>query len=136
MKDSKPIITTTTQRPWFAYVRVSTRDQGDNFSPAKQVEAILAWSRANGITVPGLEAAVLSPRQIRGSEFVGFDRQSGKTDQRPDFQRGIELAKAGKIGGMIAYRLDRVARKCDGCARAPLPAEDDAGGAGIRVPNL
>jgi site-specific DNA recombinase len=97
--------------PWFAYVRVSTREQGDNFSPAKQIEAILAWTRQNGVTVPGLESAIISPREIRGSEYVGFDVMSGKSmDKRTDFQRAIDMAKAGKIGGMIAYRLDRVAR--------------------------
>src|SRR5262245_1947983 len=98
--------------PWFVYIRVSSKDQGDKYGPARQVEAIRNWLRVNvpDVRVPGLDTCVISPREVRQSEYVGFDKQSGKTDDRPDFQRGCKLAKDGKIGGFISLRLDRVAR--------------------------
>ena len=98
--------------PWFAYIRVSSKDQGEKYGPARQVETIRNWLRVNALTarVPGLEACIISPREVRSSEFVGFDKQSGKNDERPDFQRGYQLAMDGRIGGFIALRLDRVAR--------------------------
>ena len=101
--------------PWFAYIRVSSKDQGDKYGPARQVEAIRNWLAVNvpEARVPGLDTCVISPREVRPSEHVGFDRQSGKTDGRVDFQRGCQMAREGKIGGFISLRLDRVARNAE-----------------------
>jgi DNA invertase Pin-like site-specific DNA recombinase len=98
--------------PWFAYIRVSDKDQGDKYGPSRQVEAIRNWMRANvpGACIPGLENCVITPREVRPSEYVGFDKQTGKNDERRDFQRGLQMAKAGLIGGFLSLRLDRVAR--------------------------
>jgi DNA invertase Pin-like site-specific DNA recombinase len=98
--------------PWFVYIRVSSKDQGDKYGPARQVEACRNWLRVHvpDARVPGLDSCVISPREVRRSEYVGFDKQSGKNDDRPDFQRGSQMAKEGKIGGFISLRLDRVAR--------------------------
>jgi site-specific DNA recombinase len=101
--------------PWFAYIRVSSKDQGDKYGPARQVEAIRNWLAVNvpEARVPGLDTCVISPREVRPSEYVGFDKQTGKNDDRPDFQRGWQLARDGKIGGVISLRLDRVARNAE-----------------------
>jgi DNA invertase Pin-like site-specific DNA recombinase len=98
--------------PWFVYIRVSSKDQGEKYGPARQVESIRNWMRVNvpEVIVPGLDSCVVSPREVRNSEFIGFDKQSGKTDERDDFQRGVEMARSGKIRGFISLRLDRVAR--------------------------
>ena len=98
--------------PWFVYIRVSSKDQGDKYGPARQVEAIRNWLLVNmpDARVPGLDACVVGPRDVRQSEYVGFDKQSGKTDDRRDFQRGYQMARDGRIAGFISYRLDRVAR--------------------------
>jgi DNA invertase Pin-like site-specific DNA recombinase len=96
--------------PWFAYIRVSSKDQGDKYGPARQVEYIQNWLRVNGAQVPGLDSCIIGAREVLPSEYVGFDKQTGKNDERPDFQRGYGMAKSGKIGGFISLRLDRVAR--------------------------
>jgi len=98
--------------PWFVYIRVSSKDQGDKYGPARQIETIRAWLAANepAVRVPGLDACVINPREVRASEYIGFDKQTGKNDDRPDFQRGFQMAKDRRIGGFIALRLDRVAR--------------------------
>jgi DNA invertase Pin-like site-specific DNA recombinase len=95
--------------PWAAYIRVSTRDQGLKFSPIKQLTAIAAWARANRVHIPGIETAAAG-NTVRPSEFILFDQQSGKNDHRPDFQRGMELARTRRIGGMVAFCVDRTAR--------------------------
>lgn len=95
--------------PWAIYIRVSTKDQGLKFSPVKQLSACSSWAKANGASVPGIETAI-SGNIVRPSEFVLFDKQTGKTDDRPDFQRALELARSRKIGGIICYCVDRAAR--------------------------
>ena len=101
--------------PWFVYIRVSSKDQGDKYGPARQVEAIRNWLAVNApeVVVPGLDSCVINPREVQSSEYVGFDMVSGKTDARDDFQRGWQMARDGKIGGFIALRLDRVARNAE-----------------------
>jgi DNA invertase Pin-like site-specific DNA recombinase len=102
-------------RPWFVYIRVSTEDQGLKYGPARQVEAIQNWFRLNepNALVPGLDSCVINTREVRRSEYIGFDTQTGKNDARPDYQRGYELVRAGKVAGFIAARLDRVARNAE-----------------------
>src|SRR5262249_52674027 len=58
---------------------------------------------------PGIETAAAG-NTVRRSEFILFDQQTGKNDDRPDFQRGMELARTRKIGGMVCFCVDRAAR--------------------------
>lgn len=95
--------------PWAAYIRCSTKDQAAKFSPVKQLMAEASWARANGVTIPGVESAVVGDT-VRPSEYILFDKQTGKNDDRPDFQRGMELARTGKIGGLVGFCVDRCAR--------------------------
>ena len=95
--------------PWAVYIRVSTKDQGVKFSPAKQLMAAASHAKALGVYIPGVDAALVGSA-VQRSEFILFDKQTGKNEDRPDFQRGYDMARDGKIGGLIIYSLDRAAR--------------------------
>ena len=95
--------------PWAIYIRVSTKDQGLKFSPIKQLSACASWAKTNGIRIPGIDSAA-SGNTVRPSEFILFDQQTGKNDDRPDFQRAWDLARSRKIGGLICFCVDRAAR--------------------------
>jgi site-specific DNA recombinase len=95
--------------PWATYIRTSTNEQGEKSSPAKQLMANMAWARNNGKAIPGIEAALVGNKVVRG-DYVFVDHQTGTNDDRPDLQRFMALAKAGKIGGVVCYVVDRAAR--------------------------
>lgn len=82
--------------PWAIYIRVSTKDQGEKYSPASQREALLRFAGELGVTVP--------------ERFILIDMKSGKTEDRPDYQMVMKLAADKAIGGVLALCLDRVGR--------------------------
>lgn len=76
------------------YARYSSHNQRD-VSIDQQVKAVRSFAAVQGLTVTG----VYADRAI-----------SGTTDQRPEFQRMIEDAKAGLFSYVLVYSLDRFAR--------------------------
>lgn len=73
------------------YVRVSTTDKGQD--TAMQVSSCVELCKN------------------RGWEYQVFeDKMSGRTSNRPEYQRMLELISAGAIHAVVAYKLDRVAR--------------------------
>ena len=82
--------------PWAIYIRVSTKDQGEKYSPASQREALLKLASDLGVYVP--------------ANHILIDKKTGKTDDRPDYQRLMQLAASKQIGGALALCLDRVGR--------------------------
>ena len=82
-----------------AYIRVSTEDQTE-YSPAAQLEEILAFARKNSFSVP--------------DEFVFADEGiSGRSaEKRPAFQRMIRQArkKSNQIEAILVHKFDRFAR--------------------------
>lgn len=95
--------------PWSMYIRTSTFEQGEKSSPLKQFMANVAWAKANGKTIPGIESAIVGNKVQRG-DYIFVDAQTGTNDDRPDLQRFLALAKTGKIGGVVCYVVDRAAR--------------------------
>jgi DNA invertase Pin-like site-specific DNA recombinase len=101
--------------PWATYIRTSTVEQGEKSSPLKQLQANMAWAKNYGKVIPNVEAAIVGSRVVRGN-YVFVDHQTGTNDERPDLQRFLELAKTGKIGGVVCYVVDRAARNMvDAC---------------------
>jgi len=82
--------------PWAIYIRVSTKDQGEKYSPASQRETLQRLAADLGVYVP--------------ENFILIDKKTGKTDDRPDYQRLMQLAKDTAIGGVLALELSRVGR--------------------------
>lgn len=82
--------------PWAVYIRVSTKDQGEKYSPASQRETCLKLASDLGVHVP--------------ESFILIDKKTGKNDDRPDYQRLMTLASGKQIGGVLVLCLDRVAR--------------------------
>jgi len=84
--------------PVAIYVRVSrvAGREGDSYiSPEEQEERCRAYLRAHG-----LEA---------GDVFVDEDR-SGRTMRRPGFEAAMDAIRAGRSGGIVVARLNRLAR--------------------------
>lgn len=102
--------------PWNIYIRTSTFEQGEKSSPLKQFMACAAWAKANSKTIPGIESALSGSRVQRG-EHIFVDHQTGTNDDRPDLQRFLSLAKAGKVGGVVCYVVDRAARNLSDAIR-------------------
>ena len=95
--------------PWSMYIRTSTVEQGDKSSPLKQFMANVAFAKANGKTIPGIDSALAGNKVLRG-DYIFVDAQSGTNDDRPDLQRFLALAKTGKVGGVVCFVVDRAAR--------------------------
>jgi DNA invertase Pin-like site-specific DNA recombinase len=74
------------------YARVSTDDQGQN--PESQLFKLRKMSEARGYEVVGMY----------------IDHKSGKDDNRPDFQRMLNDARAHKFDVILVTKLDRVMR--------------------------
>lgn len=102
--------------PWAMYIRVSTAEQAEKSSPLKQFTANLAWARANGKVIPGIESAIVN-NKVQRSAFIFVDAQSGTDDNRPDWRRFMELARSGKVGGVVCYVVDRIARNLSDALR-------------------
>jgi site-specific DNA recombinase len=79
------------------YVRVSTTDQGERYSPVTQKRRLLEKAGREGKQV--LEA------------YIFEDRVSGKTESRPAFDRLRELVKTGAIDAVYVFDVSRFARK-------------------------
>ena len=82
--------------PWLMYIRVSTKDQGEMYSPASQRATLLRLASDIGVNVP--------------EGFILIDKKTGKNFDRPDYQRLMELVSTKQVGGVLALCLDRVAR--------------------------
>lgn len=82
--------------PWAIYRRVSTKDQGEKYSPASQRETLLRLASDLDVSVP--------------ENFILLDKKTGKSDDRADYQQLMSLAKAKLIGGVLVLELSRVAR--------------------------
>lgn len=80
-----------------AYIRVSTGKQ-EELSPDSQKRLILDYAKANGIIIP--EDFIFMENGISGR----------KADKRPQFQRMIALAKAGKFEVILLWKFSRFAR--------------------------
>jgi site-specific DNA recombinase len=80
-----------------AYIRVSTdRQAEEGFSLEAQAAKIRALCQAQGW-------------QLCDHIYVDAG-VSGKSTDRPEFQRMLEAAQAGKVGRIVAVKLDRLAR--------------------------
>ena len=79
-----------------AYVRVSADDQNDDL----QRDALSRWAQANDV------------------ELAWFtDAFTGKTMDRPGWQRLWRQVEAGKINKIVCWKLDRLGRTASGLAR-------------------
>jgi site-specific DNA recombinase len=76
------------------YARVSTDEQGDNFSLPSQIDACRTYATERGMQV----VAELQ------------DVQSGAVLERPGLARARELARQRQIDAVIVYSLDRLSR--------------------------
>jgi DNA invertase Pin-like site-specific DNA recombinase len=80
-----------------AYIRVSTGKQ-EELSPDSQKRLILDYAKANDIVIP--EEYIFMENGISGR----------KADKRPQFQKMIALAKAGKFEIILLWKFSRFAR--------------------------
>lgn len=82
-----------------AYLRVSTDLQADQGMGLQvQRQAIRAWAKASGHRIVGWFA----DEGISGTHDV---------DARPGLLDALAFIEAGEVSGLVAYRLDRLARK-------------------------
>lgn len=82
---------------WGVYARKSkSTDKGESID--NQIEVAKAYARVNN--------------PMEEIEFIVYvdDGFSGKSMKRPEFARMMDDAKAGKLAGVVAYRLDRFSR--------------------------
>jgi DNA invertase Pin-like site-specific DNA recombinase len=79
------------------YIRVSTLDQGERYSPITQEKALRAKAERDGWRVR--------------PEYVFVDKHSGKISSRPAFDEMHKLARSGRIGAVLVFNIDRFARK-------------------------
>jgi site-specific DNA recombinase len=86
----------TTPRRTVALLRVSTEDQArEGVSLRMQRQRIEAYALATGRVI---------------DEFVVEAGESGKTLKRPKMARVLRAVKAGCIGALVIYKLDRATR--------------------------
>lgn len=79
------------------YIRVSTTDQGERYSPDSQKAKCLEKARQDGY-------------QVR-PEHIFIDKHTGKESERPEFSRLRALVKAGAVQAVFALGIDRLSRK-------------------------
>ena len=82
--------------PWVIYRRVSTKDQGEKYSPASQLKTLLRLAEEISVNVP--------------EKFILSDMKSGRNEDRTDYQHLLQLAKEKQIGGALVLELSRVGR--------------------------
>lgn len=81
----------------FGYRRVSTAEQVSGFGLEAQAKAIRDYCKANGL------------RLVRLYEDAGISGSNG-LDSRQGLAEGLAAIERGEVGGLIVYRLDRLAR--------------------------
>src|SRR6266508_1359308 len=79
-----------------AYVRESTEEQGQGFSPDAQREAIRTFAAENGLTLLG--------------EYCDFHSGWKRADRRPEFQRLMSDATEHQFDCMLVYHTSRFAQ--------------------------
>jgi DNA invertase Pin-like site-specific DNA recombinase len=79
-----------------AYVRESTEEQGQGFSPDAQRQAITNFARENDLELIG--------------EYCDFHSGWRKSEARPEFQRLMADAAEGKLDVVLVYHTSRFAR--------------------------
>jgi site-specific DNA recombinase len=79
-----------------AYVRESTEEQGQGFSPDAQREGIRRFAPENSLELVG--------------EYCDFHSGWRKSEARPEFQRLMADAAAGKFDVVLVYHTSRFAR--------------------------
>ncbi len=79
-----------------AYVRESTEEQGQGFSPDAQREAIRTFAAENGLALVG--------------EYCDFHSGWKRADSRPGFQRLMSDAAARRFDVVLVYHTSRFAR--------------------------
>jgi site-specific DNA recombinase len=84
------------------YIRVSTADQGERYSPASQLRRLHEMAAADGYTVK--------------PEDVFVDKHTGKIAARPDFERLRARVKSGAIQAVLVLSVDRFARRVEDAA--------------------
>lgn len=129
MPSPKPIPNLTT-KPWCVYIRVSTEEQAQQgISLEAQLRSCQAMIQAQGFPLGNTyEDAGVSAKDLR----------------RPALQRLLTDARAGKIGGIVVWKLDRLTRSTRdllqltadmdtwGVALTSVQERLDTGGAGGR----
>ena len=79
------------------YVRVSTTDQGERYSPSTQLRQLLLKAARDGYRVR--------------REHIFIDTHTGKIANRPAFDAMKALVKRGGVKAVLIYNVDRLARK-------------------------
>jgi hypothetical protein len=79
-----------------AYIRESTEEQGQGFSPDAQRQAIATFAPENDLELIG--------------EYCDFHSGWRKSEARPEFQRLMADAAAGKFDVVLVYHTSRFAR--------------------------
>src|SRR6266516_4493937 len=79
-----------------AYVRESTEEQGQGFSPDAQRQAIRTFAAQNGLTLVG--------------EYCDFHSGWKRADARPEFQRLMSDAAERRFDCVLVYHTSRFAR--------------------------
>jgi len=79
------------------YIRVSTADQGERYSPASQLKAMQSKAERDGATVR--------------PDWIFTDAHSGKLESRPEFDKLKALVRTGAPDIVYVYDVSRFARK-------------------------
>ncbi len=79
-----------------AYVRESSEEQGEGFSPGAQRRKIYEWAQENGIEIV--------------EEYCDLHSAWRKSDARPDFQRLMADASKGNFDVVLVFHTSRFAR--------------------------
>ena len=80
-----------------AYIRTSTQDQGERYSPASQLKAIRAKAARDGKTIR--------------EAWIFTDAHSGKLESRPDFDKLKALVRTGAPDTVYVFDVSRFARR-------------------------
>ncbi len=78
-----------------AYVRISSEEQVGNYSVEAQKRAIQAWVQAQGGQIV---------------QMYVDEAQSGRTSERPEFQKMRQDARKGKFDALVVHKFDRFSR--------------------------
>src|ERR1700691_4544113 len=111
---SSPAETTTIRQRAVAYVRESTEEQGQGFSPDAQRETIRKFAVENDLDLIG--------------EYCDFHSGWRKSEARPEFQRLMADAAQGCFGGVLAFPPPRSPRsRSTRCSTSTTPSRSPSG---------